>query len=342
RTHQMEKMAHVDGLEAFFEYVSNRMLFTDPPKHTRLRGLVKKAFTPPAIGALRPHIQELVDGFLNAVQPHGRMDVMADLAFPLPATVIAGMLGLPAEDRVQMKHWSDELLVYFSADPGQVTPESYQQATRSLAAMTEYFRKIFAERRVQPRDDLLTALQQVEAAGDRLNAIELYANTNLLLTAGHETTTSLIGNGVLALLKHPEQLQKLRDDPTLIPHAIEEFIRYDGPVQFTHRVAAEDIEMGGKVIRKGQFIYLLLAAANRDPEHFPDPDRLDVTRPHNKHLGFGMGAHFCLGAPLARLETQIAFTTLLERFPALKLATEQPRYRDNFNLHGLVELPVTF
>jgi cytochrome P450 len=340
RTAAMQAMAGQPGLQPFFDFLATRMLYADPPRHTRLRGLVSKAFTPHAVEAMRPHIQALVDQFLDRVQPQGRLDLVADLAYPLPVTVIAEMLGVPAEDRERLKRWSDEFIVYFSKSPTQVTPEEYDGAARAVAAEEDYFRAAVARLRAAAEPGLLGALARVEEAGDRLTEQELYANVNLLLTAGHETTTNLIGNGMLALLRHPDQWEKLRADPSLLPGAIEEFLRYDSPVQFTHRLAKEDVAVGDQVIRRSQFVYLMLGAANRDPARFPDPDRLDITRKDNHHVSFGQGPHFCLGAPLARLEGQIAFGTLLHRFPALRLAADRLEYRPTFNLRGLQALPV--
>jgi pimeloyl-[acyl-carrier protein] synthase len=221
-------------------------------------------------------------------------------------------------------------------------PEEYDRAIRAVAAEEDYFRAAVARLRAGGGPGLLGAMARAEEAGDRLTEVELYANANLLLTAGHETTTNLIGNGTLALLRHPDQFQKLRADPSLLPGAIEEFLRYDSPVQFTHRLAGEDVALGGKTIRKGQFVFLMLGAANRDPARFPDPDRLDITRKDNHHVAFGQGPHFCLGAPLARLEAQVAFAALLRRFPTLRLASDRLEYRETFNLHGLKSLPVLF
>jgi pimeloyl-[acyl-carrier protein] synthase len=338
----MKELAGSDELEPFFAFLSRRMIFADPPNHTRLRGLVSKTFTPHVVEAMRPHIQKLVDGFLDAVANRGQMDVIHDFAFPLPATVIAELLGVPPEDREQLKKWSDDFVVFFGTHPGQVSLDQYRQSMRSMREMSNYFRAAATRDRSGALDCLLKTMALAEEQGDKLSEGELVANANLLLVAGHETTTNLIGNGVLALLRHPDQMQKLRDNPALIPGAIEEFLRYDGPVQFTHRVASEDLTLGGKAIRRGQFVFLFLAAANRDPAHFPDPDRLDVTRAPHKHLAFGLGHHFCLGAPLARLEAQIAFATILRRFQELRLAAEHWEYNDNFNLHGLKALPVTF
>lgn len=336
------QLAHSPDLEPLFSFLSKRMVLTDPPRHTRLRALVSKTFTPHVVEGMRPHVQQLVDGFLDAVQPAGRMDVMADLAFPLPSTVICELLGLPPEDRGRLKTWSDALIVYFSTHPAEITNEQWQLALRGMHDINDYTRTALARIRAEGRPGLLPLLADAEIDGDRLSEEELFANVNLLLVAGHETTMCLIGNGVYELLKHPDQLALVKADPARIPGAVEEFLRFDCPVQFTHRIALEDLTLGGKTIRKGQFVFLFLAAANRDPKHFPDPDTLDITRPPGKHLTFGQGHHFCPGAPLARLEAQIAFTTMLRRLPNLTLAIDRVTYRDNFNLRGPQALPVTF
>jgi cytochrome P450 len=342
RTGAMQALTGRPELKPFFDFLAVRMLFTDPPRHTRLRGLVSKAFTPHAVEAMRSHIQTLVDQFLDRVRPQGQMDVIADLAYPLPVTVIIEMLGVPTRDRERLKRWSDEFVVYFSKAPNEVTPEEYATAARAVAAEEDYFRAAVAHLRTAAEPGLLGGMARAEEAGDRLTEQELYANANLLLTAGHETTTNLIGNGTLAMLRHPDQLEKLRADPSLLPAAIEEFLRFDAPVQFTHRVAKENVTIGDKLIRRGQFVYLILAAANRDPDRFADPDRLDITRKDNHHVAFGQGPHFCLGAPLARLEAQIAFAALLRQFPAFRLAADRVAYRPTFNLRGLQSLPVAF
>jgi cytochrome P450 len=342
RVAYMQGLVGAADLQPFFAFLGNRMIFCDPPRHTRLRGLVSKAFTPHVIEAMGPYIQQLVDGFIDRVQGQGRMDLIHDLAFRLPATVIAQLLGIPATDCDLLKRWSDEFVFFFSNAPGIITAEQYRRASQAARDMTAYFRAALVQVKQHPQGTLLGMLELAEEAGDRLSEEELFANANLLLVAGHETTTNLIGNGVLALLQHPEQMRKLQDDPTLIPTAVEEFLRYNGPVQFTHRVAREDLDIGGKHIGKGQLVFLVLAAANRDPEQFRDPDRLDVTRSPNHHVGFSMGTHFCLGAPLARVEARIAFSTLLRRLPRLRLAGEPVEYRENFNLHGLKALPVVF
>ncbi len=330
------------AMRPLFEARSNSMINCDAPKHNRLRLLVNKAFTARAVEAMTGNIQRLVDGFLDAVQSRGRMDVIADLAYPLPVTVIAEMLGVPAEDRGQFKHWSDQLAALAAGNPADLGVGDYYRIARSYRELAAYLAGIVARRRIEPHHDLLSALVQAEEAGDRLSEGELYANATLLLVAGHETTTNLIGNGTLALLRHPDQWQRLKADPSLVPQAVEELLRYDSPVQLTTRILKEDLEIGSKRLRAGQIVLLVLGAANRDPEQFADPDRLDVGRTDVKHLSFGLGSHYCLGAPLARLEARIVFETLLRRMPELRLEDEDPQFRDNFNLRGLVKLPVTF
>ena len=313
----------------------------DPPRHTRLRLLVNKAFTPRTVEELAPFIRAFVDKALDAAAARGRMELMADLAFPLPATVIAEMLGVPPEDRDRFKQWSDDSTAAAANLPSNLSPEVVRKSIAGMEELQNYFRGIIAQRRAEPRDDLISALVKAQEEEDRLSEQELLANSVLLLNAGHETTTNLIGNGTLALLRHPDQMRRLRDDPSLLPSGVEELLRYDSPVQFTTRILKADLELGGKVLRAGQAVLLLLGAANRDPEQFPDPDRLDVGRPDNKHLAFGHGPHFCLGAPLARLEGRILFEALLRRTPGMRLDGPPPRYRQNFNLRGLEALPVS-
>ena len=316
-------------------------LFLDPPDHTRLRGLVSKAFTPKVVEGLRPRIQELVDELLDAVAAKGSMEIIEDLAYPLPVIVICEMLGVPAEDHETFKGWSREAAR--SLDPEEILPPEVQEQRRqAMESFADYFRTLIEERRKDLKDDLISALIEAEEAGDKLSEEELLSTCVLLLVAGHETTVNLIGNGALALLRHPDQLELLRNDPSLAPRAVEEILRYDPPVQMTGRTALEDIQIGGVTIRKGQQAILLLAAANRDPEQFADPDRLDITREENRHLSFSFGTHFCLGAPLARLEGEIALGTLVRRFQGLKLQTEAPEYKENITLRGLASLPVAF
>jgi cytochrome P450 len=327
--------------QGLFDFRSHSMLNADPPRHTRLRLLVKKAFTPRTVEELAPFIRSFVDEVLGSAQARGRMDVMADLAFPLPATVIAEMLGVPPQDRDRFKKWSDETAAAVGNLPSNLSPDLLRRSMASMEELVSYFRGIIAARRTEPRNDLISALVRAQEEGDRLSDEELLANCVLLLNAGHETTTNLIGNGTLALLRHPDQLRRLRDDPSLVPAGVEELLRYDSPVQFTSRILKADIELGGKAMGAGQAVLLLLGAANRDPEQFPEPDRLDVGRPDNKHIAFGLGPHFCLGAPLARLEGRLVFEALLRRAPGLRLDGPPPRYRQNFNLRGLESLTVS-
>ncbi len=318
------------------------MLDRDPPDHTRLRGLVSKAFTPKALESLRPHIQQIVDDLLAHAAGNGKMDLIEEFAYPLPVRVICEMLGVPVADHERFKQWG--LDIARGLDAIMLPPES-EVAKRSMTgrhALAAYFRELIAERRAAPRDDMLSALIAAEEAGDKLNEEELLATCILLLVAGHETTVNLIGNGTLALLRHPDQLQKLRENPGLIGTAVEELLRYDGPVQRTARIPSEDVTIGGQTIGKGEMVMPFLGAADRDPAQFPDPDRLDITRTDNRHIAFGMGIHFCLGAPLARMEGQIAINTLVHRLPKLGLATGRPEFRQSLTLRGLQTLPVGF
>lgn len=315
------------------------MLFRDPPDHARLRTLVNKAFTPRAIEGLRPRIQELIDHLLDAVQPRGSMDIIADLAYPLPVLVICELLGVPAKDRDLFKEWSGD--VARTLDPIQ-TPEMVAKGHAVVESMETYFRGLIATLRKHPQDNILSAMIAAEERGDRLSEDELLANCILLFSAGHETTVNLIGNGLLALMRNPEQKQQLQENPTLIQSAIEEFLRYDGPVQLTGRSVKEDLEIGGKRIRQGERVITVLAAANRDPAQFPDPDRLDISRKDNHHVAFGHGIHFCLGASLARAEGQLAIGTFLRRMPQATWLEETLRWRPAFTLRGLETLPVMF
>jgi len=317
------------------------MLFQDPPDHTRLRALVNKAFTPRVIEAMRPHIQDIVDGLLDRVQQKGAMDVIADLAYPLPVTVICEMLGVPVTDHEVIRQWSADLVRSLDAIGPFADADVHERGVQARRALGEYFRVLMSERRRDPRPDLLTGLIAAEDAGDRLTEGELLAMCVLLFVAGHETTVNLIGNGVLALLHHPDQFRRLRDEPALIPAAVEEFLRYDSPVQRTARIPAGDVEIDGHKIPDGTMVVAAIGAANRDPAHFPDPDRLDIARTENRHVAFGFGIHFCLGAPLARLEAQIAIGTLVRRAPKLQLATQAaPEWRESLTLRGLKALPI--
>jgi pimeloyl-[acyl-carrier protein] synthase len=318
------------------------MLDRDPPDHTRLRSLVSKAFTPRVVEGLRPRIRQIVDGLLDAAAERRAMDLIEDFAYPIPVIVICEMLGVPVEDHERFRGWS--LALARGLDASMLGPQSdvAQHAMTSRRALGDYFRELIAERRRAPRADLLSALIAAEEAGDKLSETELLATCILLLVAGHETTVNLLGNGTLALLRHPDQLRLLREDPGLIGGAVEELLRYDGPVQRTARVPSVEAVIAGHKIEAGEMVMPFIGAANRDPAHFADPDRLDLTRADNRHVAFGMGIHFCLGAPLARLEGQIAINALVQRFPALALATDRPQYRQSLTLRGLTSLPVAW
>jgi cytochrome P450 len=314
------------------------MLFLDPPDHTRLRGLVNKAFSPRVLAAIRPRIAEIIDELLEPVAGRASMDVIADLSLPLPAIVIAELLGVPVDDRERFLAWSDAFGALLD-DVGTGGP-GVEVLLRGVAEFLDYFRGLIGRRRSRPRDDLLQGLIEARERGDALSEEELLGNCVLILAAGHVTTTHLIGNGLLALLQHPDQLGRLRADPSLAPPAVAELLRYDPPVQVTGRVVVADAEIGGEVLRAGDRVALCLAAANHDPERFPDPERLDIERAERRHLAFGHGIHFCLGAPLARIEAEIAFTTLIGRFPAMRLQTEAVEREVGVVFRGLRRLPL--
>src|SRR5438067_3076590 len=301
-------------------WVAKSMLVSDPPDHTRLRALVQKAFTPRMIDQLRPRIIAIIGELLDRIaERDGQFDLIADLAYPLPVVVIAELLGVPPEDRSVFHEWS--ALLAASLDP-LVSPELMQRVLPAREALHTYLRGIIAERRREPKSDLISALVSVEERGDTLSEPELVVMCTLLLIAGHETTVNLIGNGTLALLEHPGQLERLRADPSLIGSAIEELLRFDSPVQLTGRIAAEQIQIDGQTISAGAWVLPLLGAANRDPAQFAEPDVLDLGRNPNSHVAFGRGIHFCLGAPLARLEAEVAIGMLVRKFKNLRLAAE--------------------
>ncbi len=335
-----EQIVGVPPIPEVMKPLTRNMLDTDPPDHERLRALVSKAFTPRLIERMRPRVQEIADTLLDVVQDKGEMDLIDDYAFPLPIIVIAELLGVSAEDRNKFREWSN------AAVSGDTTQEYVEKVLLPhMQAFTDYLRAMFEEKRKNPKDDLISALVRAEEAGDKLSEDELLAMVFLLLIAGHETTVNLIGNGVLALLQHPDQLRKLREDPSLIKPAIEELLRYDGPVETsTERFAREDVRIGETVIPRGEMVLVVIASADHDPERFPNPDALDITRADNKHVAFGKGIHFCLGAPLARMEGQIAINTLLRRMPDLRLADapESLTWRPGMVLRGLRGLPVKF
>jgi pimeloyl-[acyl-carrier protein] synthase len=318
------------------------MLMRDPPDHTRLRALVNKAFTPRVIEGMRPHIQTIVDRLLDRVHGAQAMDVIADLAYPLPVTVICEMLGVPLDDQDEIRRWSSDIARSLDAIGLLADPDIVARGAAARRALTEYFRRLLPERRAHPKADLLSLLIAAEEQGDKLNEGELLAMCVLLFIAGHETTVNLIGNGILALLRHPDEMIKLRRDPALISLAIEELLRYDGPVQWTARITNTDVEIQGRKIPSGSMIIIAIGSANRDLSHFAGPDRLDIARADNRHVAFGFGIHFCLGAPLARVEGQIALGTLLRRMPTLTLQTATTDWRESSALRGLKTLPVTF
>ncbi len=318
------------------------MLFQDPPDHTRLRSLVSKAFTPRVIEGMRAHIQEIVDRLLDRVEGKGGMDVIEDLAYPLPVTVICEMLGVPVKDHPAIRQWSADVARSLDALGLGASDEVVERGRAGRRALGDYFRRLVPERRRHLENDLLSGLIAAEEQGDKLSEGELISTCILLFIAGHETTVNLIGNGMLALLRHADQLRLLREEPALITSAIEEFLRYDSPVQRTARVCSERVEVGGRTIDKGAMVVAAIGAANRDPAHFSDPDRLDITRRDNRHVSFGFGIHFCLGAPLARVEGQVAIGTLLRRHPRFTLATATPEWRESSTLRGLKTLPLSF
>ncbi len=343
RTPDAARMAALGlpSLEPVAEVMARQMLFLDAPDHTRLRKLCSSAFTPRRVEAMAAEIRAIAHRLIDAVARDGRMDVISDFAEPFPAIVTAGLLGVPVEDHRRLKAWSAdfaEMLGNF-----QHNPDRLQRVLRTTAEMTGYFRSAVRAQHHTPRDGLIRSLMLAEVDGARLSEDEVIANVIVTMVGGQETTTNLIGNGLLTLLRQPHALAALRDDPALMTTGIEELLRFETPSQHTGRIAPDDIEIGGRTIRKGQAVMAVMAAANRDPDRFPDPDRLDLARMDNRHLAFGWSAHFCFGAPLARIEGKIAFETLLGRLPALALAGEGPlAWRTNSGLRGLVALPVTF
>jgi cytochrome P450 len=317
------------------------LIHADPPAHGRLRALISRAFSAKVIEGIRPRVAAIVDELLDGVGGRGEMDVLRDLAYPLPAIVIAELLGAPPEDRDRFRQWSDEIVAFQGT--GRAIPEAIPRSRAGIVGMRAYLAGLFEERRARPRDDLLGSLVAVEADGERLSTEELYSTCVTFLIAGHETTTSLIANGMYALLRHPGQLTRLRADPSLLPGAIEECLRFESPIQRTFRRVARDTLVEGRQLREGQIALQLLGSANRDPAQFEDPDRFDIERRPNRHIAFGAGIHFCLGAPLARLEAPIAIGALLSRFPDLELATDRVEWQAEKALFRCVRsLPVRF
>jgi len=333
---------NLSALSPIAAVMVRQMLFLDAPAHTRLRSLASSAFTPARVRALQSHIQQIADSLIDAAMEgqSAQMDIIADFAEPLPAIVTAEMLGVPTSDHRQLKVWTAdfaEMLGNFQHNPDHVP-----KVLRTLEEMLEYFGERVREMRAHPREGLIHSLLTAEINGDRLTEEEVIANSIVTMVGGQETTTNLIGNGFLTLLRHPTEMQRLREDPALIPSAVEELLRYESPSQHTARMARTDLELGGRKIRKREAAIAVMGAANRDPERFPDPDRLDLARSDNRHLAFGWAAHFCFGAALARIEGQVSFSTILRRMPNLALQHVPLRWRTNLGLRGLVALPITY
>jgi len=342
RTPTPERLVEMElkELSPIAKVMVKQMLFLDPPTHTRIRSLASFAFTPQRVEVLRNHIRDIVGNLLDRALSKGTMDVIADLGEPLPYTVTAEMLGVPIEDAPQLKVWSQD----FAEMLGnlQHNPERTPKVLRAVEGMTEYFQKAIQEIKKHPREGLIHSFLTAEINGDRFTEEEIIANTIVTMVGGQETTTNLIGNGVLTLLRKPEEFARLKSNLSHIPSAVEEMLRYEPPSQQTARLAPQNVELGGKKIGKRQAVIAVMAAGNRDPERFPDPDRFDITRPDNRHLSFGWAAHFCFGAALARIEGQVAFEMMLRKMPNLQLVPKPLVWRTNLGLRGLTALHVTF
>jgi cytochrome P450 len=342
RTPTPEKLGKIGlaKLTPLAQLMVRQMLFLDPPSHNRIRGLASRAFTPRRVEVLRGHIQDITDSLLDDVQSTGHMEALADLGRPLPAIVTEELIGLPVSDRENLTRWSTdfaEVLGNF-----QHNPDRTERVLQSVNEMVTYFQDAVREHRAHPREDLISAFIAAEVDGDRLSDEEIVANTIVTMVGGQETTTNLIGNGLLTLLRHPAQLAELRVEPSLMASAVEELLRYESPSQHTARLAPDDVELAGKLIGKRQAVIAVMGAANRDPERFTDPDRLEFRRQDNRHVAFAWASHYCFGAPLARIEGQIAFETVLRRMPNLRLTPGPLTWRTNMGLRGLTALEVTF
>ena len=333
---EMGRPEEPEALAPFWHLIRNGILDMEPPDHTRVRALVSKAFTPRMVEGLRERVQTMMDELVDTVQGAGTFDLISTIAEPLPVAVIAELLGVPRSDRHLLRPWSADICGMYELNP---TDETAATAVRACVAFSDYLRALSRERRADPRDDLISALAQVVDDGDRLTEDELIGTCVLLLNAGHEATVNVTGNGWWSLYRNPDQLTRLRADPSLLPRAIEELMRWDTPLQMFERWVLEDFELHGATIPKGAELGLLFGSANRDPEIFDRPDALDVSRDPNPHETFGAGIHFCLGAPLARLELETSFGTLLRRLPAMELV-EEPRWKPNYIIRGLRELRV--
>ena len=336
---QLQQMG-LSSLGPYAQVMLNQMMFMDAPAHARLRTLCAIAFTPRRIQDLRELIVAIADDLLDKVSDDSEMDLIDDFAGPFPALVTTAVLGVPRQDHAHLKTHSTifaELMGNFDHDPDRL-----HDSIRSLLELQRYFQSVVDDQRLRPQEGLISKLISAEVDGSRLTDEEIIANVILVLVGGLEETTNLIGNGMWTLLHHPASLTQLREDPQIIQPAVEEFLRYEPPTQFTGRIAPEDDELGGKKIRKGDSITIVLAAANRDPRRFEDPDLLDLTRADNRHLAFGWAAHYCFGAPLSRMCGQVAFNTLLARLPGISLQTTHPVWRPNVAMHGLTSLRVTY
>ncbi len=332
------------SIESLVRYLNHWMVFRDPPDHTRLRRLFNKAFTPTSVENLRPNIEGIVAHLIDGMEAKARrgetVDYIADFAYPLPASVIMDLLGVPRADLERVKVWSDDIALFIGT--AQVAGNKYLRAESGAKAMSDYFRVLVEDRTDQPRDDMISHLVLARDDRDALSTDEIIGTAILLLFAGHETTSNLIGNGFFYSMKKRGQWERLIADPSLASTAVEEFLRYDGPSGALARVVSADLEMNGKAIREGQRVFAFVNAANRDPEAFDDPERFDIGRVQNPHLTFGHGIHFCLGAPLARLEAQIAAIRLTERLPHIRLSGGEPEWHDSLILRGVKRLPVEF
>jgi len=332
------------SIESLVRYLNHWMVFRDPPDHTRLRRLFNKAFTPTSVENLRPNIEGIVAHLIDGMEAKARrgetVDYIADFAYPLPASVIMDLLGVPRADLERVKVWSDDIALFIGT--AQVAGNKYLRAESGAKAMSDYFRVLVEDRTDQPRDDMISHLVLARDDRDALSTDEIIGTAILLLFAGHETTSNLIGNGFFYSMKKRGQWERLIADPSLASTAVEEFLRYDGPSGALARVASADLEMNGKAIREGQRVFAFVNAANRDHEAFDDPERFDIGRVQNPHLTFGHGIHFCLGAPLARLEAQIAAIRLTERLPHIRLSGGEPEWHDSLILRGVKRLPVEF
>jgi cytochrome P450 len=324
------------AVRAVADVLGHWLVFRDPPDHDRMRELLQRSFTPKQLESSRDRVQATVDALIDRVVARGTMDFIRELAFPLPATVIAGLLGVPEPDLEQIKAWSDRLAAYLGGAIDE--RDNFAEASAGVGALVEYFHRHLAARERQPRADLMSLMLRAEHEGDRLTHDEVVANCVLLLFAGHETTTNLLGNGLFHLLRHPAELALLRADPSLLHGAIEELLRYDGPVPATVKIATEDVPWHGRTIRRGDMVVPLMSSANRDPRQFPDPDRLDVRRPFERHVAFAAGMHFCLGAWLARLEARVVLAAVLQRLPTVTLVPPEPRWKPMIFLRGLESL----